>query len=94
MSTAVRDNDQRSRFEAWVDGEFAGFADHVRTGDLVVYPHTEVRAEFEGRGVGGALARTALEDADRRGLRVLATCPFIIGWLERHPEYQHLTQSA
>ncbi|WP_442791381.1 GNAT family N-acetyltransferase [Micromonospora sp. NBC_01739] len=46
--------------------------------------------EYEGRGVGAALARAALDEARTANLRVLATCPFIAGWIARHPEYQDL----
>lgn len=52
--------------------------------------HTEVEPRYEGRGVGSALARTALDEARAAGLRVLATCPFFAGWIERHPDYQDL----
>ncbi|ARQ71573.1 GNAT family N-acetyltransferase [Streptomyces marincola] len=97
MSSAtptVRDNRDASRFEAWADGERAGFADYTRTADLAVYPHTEVSEDYEGRGIGSALARAALDDARERGLRVLAPCPFISGWLARHPEYHDLAYRA
>ncbi|WP_035796188.1 GNAT family N-acetyltransferase [Kitasatospora mediocidica] len=90
MSVTVRDNPSEQRFEAQVDGRAAGFALYIRSDELVVYPHTEVEPAFEGRGVGGALARAALDDARGRGLAVLATCPFIHGWMQRHPEYQDL----
>ncbi|MDT0345376.1 GNAT family N-acetyltransferase [Streptomyces litchfieldiae] len=89
-TASVRDNTDAARFEAWIDGELAGFADYLRAGNLAVYPHTEVREAFEGRGIGSTLARTALDDARSRDLRVLAPCPFISGWLERHPEYHDL----
>ncbi|MDT0269776.1 GNAT family N-acetyltransferase [Streptomyces sp. DSM 44915] len=92
MSPEVRDNTERSRFEAWMDGEFAGYADYTREEGRVVYPHTEVRIGYEGRGVGGALARAALEDAGRRGVRAVVTCPFIASWLARNPEFQHLAE--
>ena len=90
MSTlvTVTDAPDRSRFEARVGGEFAGFCRYIRTADLVVYPHTEVEPAFEGKGVGGALARAALDDARERNLPVIAICPFIAGWMRRHPEYQ------
>ena len=26
----------------------------------------------------------------RRGLSVVPVCPFIAGWIEKHPDYQHL----
>ncbi|SES47201.1 GNAT family N-acetyltransferase [Actinokineospora terrae] len=90
MAVEVVDVAERGRFEARVDGAVAGFAEYLRGDNLVVYPHTEVDPAFEGKGVGGALARAALEDARTRGLPVLATCPFIAAWMRRHPEYLEL----
>jgi hypothetical protein len=92
MATAVTvtDVEDQTRFEARIDGALAGYAEYKRTDGLVVLPHTEVDPVYEGRGVGGVLARAALDDARRRGLPVLATCPFIAGWMGRHPEYEDL----
>ncbi|MHC0431764.1 GNAT family N-acetyltransferase [Streptomyces sp. O3] len=94
MNAVVTDAETAQRFEARVDGVLAGFAEYLRTDALVVYPHTEVDPAYEGQGVGGALARAALDDARERGLRVLATCPFVSGWLARHPEYQDLAYQS
>ncbi|MFE4515820.1 GNAT family N-acetyltransferase [Kitasatospora sp. NPDC056783] len=90
MTLSVRDVEARNRFEAWEDDKPAGFAEYLRSEHLVVYPHTVVDPAFEGRGIGSALARAALDDARARGLAVLATCPFIKGWMLRHPEYADL----
>ncbi|MFF2042680.1 GNAT family N-acetyltransferase [Kitasatospora sp. NPDC058170] len=90
MTVTVRDAEAKGRFEAWVGGTLAGFAEYMRSDHLVVYPHTVVEPAFEGQGVGGTLARAALDDARTRGLAVLATCPFIKGWMLRHPEYTDL----
>lgn len=38
--------------------------------------------------------RTSLDEARTAGLRVLATCPFYAGWIERHPEYADLLYQA
>lgn len=90
----VTDNRSANRFEAR-DGEtLAGFADYLRTPELVAFLHTEVDPAFEGRGVGSALAREAVESVQAAGLRVLAVCPFITGWLARHPQYVHLEYRA
>ncbi|MGK5533716.1 GNAT family N-acetyltransferase [Streptomyces sp. URMC 129] len=89
-TVSVRDNTEAARFEAWIDGELAGFAEYARTGGVVEYAHTQVRSDHEGEGIGATLARTALDDARERDLRVRVSCPFIRGWLERHPEYQDL----
>ncbi|GAA3224023.1 GNAT family N-acetyltransferase [Pseudonocardia petroleophila] len=90
----VTDHREASRFEAR-DGEtLAGFADYLRTPELVAFVHTEVDPAFEGRGVGSLLARTAVESVRAEGLRVLAVCPFIAGWLVRHPQYADLEYRA
>jgi uncharacterized protein len=87
----VTDNPEQSRYEVSVDGALAGFAAYRIHGDRIVFTHTEVDDAWEGKGVGGALARGALDDVRARGqYRVTALCPFISAWIERHPSYQDL----
>ncbi|MEV7084416.1 GNAT family N-acetyltransferase [Streptomyces sp. NPDC093085] len=92
MTVEVSDVPEAKRYEARVDGasQVAGVAEYIRTTELIAFVHTEVGAEHEGGGVGSALARTALDEARAARLRVLATCPFFAGWIDRHPEYQDL----
>ncbi|NJQ00545.1 GNAT family N-acetyltransferase [Streptomyces zingiberis] len=92
MAVEVKDVPEAKRYEARIEGEsgVAGFAQYIRTPELIAFVHTEVGPEHEGRGVGSALARTALDEARTANLRVLATCPFFAGWIARHPEYQDL----
>ncbi|WP_431966549.1 GNAT family N-acetyltransferase [Actinacidiphila sp. bgisy160] len=88
--TKVTDASGARRYEAHVEGRLAGFATYIRTPEMVAFLHTEVDPEFEGRGVGSALARHALDEARERGQSVLAACPFIAGWIAHHPEYEDL----
>ena len=90
MTVAVADNLSEARYEAIEDAQVAGFSEYELTGDLIIFLHTEVPSEFEGQGVGSAIARYALDDARARGLRVRPLCPFIRAWIERHPEYADL----
>jgi predicted GNAT family acetyltransferase len=87
MTIEVRDVPEQKHFEAVVDGVTAGKAVYIRTPDLIVFTHTEVEPAFEGRGVGSALARAALDQARAWELPVLPLCPFIKGFIERHREY-------
>lgn len=89
----VVDVPDSNRYEARVDGRLAGFADYIRTAELVVFTHTEVDTAFEGHGVGGALARFGLDHARALGLKVMPQCPFIKRWLGRHPDYADLIYS-
>ena len=81
----VTRNEGEHRWEARVDGELAGFAAYQLTDELVVFTHTEVDPSFEGKGVGGALARHALDEVRAEGTRkVMPLCPFITAWIGRH----------
>jgi len=86
----VQDNVAAARYEARVGDTLAAYAEYRVEGGRVVFTHTEVEAEFEGQGVGSVLARGALADVRGRGLNVVPLCPFIRGWIEKHPDYQDL----
>ena len=86
----VHDNAAGSRVEARVDGELAGFAAYIDRGAVRVFTHTEVDPAFAGQGVGGAIARGALDEARASGLTVVPRCPFIKGWIDKHPDYADL----
>ena len=86
----VTDAPQEKRYEARIGDDVAGVAVYLRTGDMIAFLHTEVKDAYEGRGVGSALARTALDAARAEGLHVLAICPFFEGWIGKHPEYADL----
>jgi predicted GNAT family acetyltransferase len=93
MSTEIHDNPLASRWEARVDGVLAGAAAYQRSDGVVTFTHTVVEEAFEGQGVGGALARTVLDDAREQGLTVVPRCPFIAGWIEHHPDYADLVSA-
>ncbi|GIH77805.1 GNAT family N-acetyltransferase [Planobispora longispora] len=86
----VVDNPEAGRFEILLDGRKAGFAEYRRKGAKLSLTHTEIDPAFEGRGLGSALARGALDAARAGGLSVLPFCPFIRGYIERHPGYLDL----
>jgi predicted GNAT family acetyltransferase len=87
----VTNNEAEKRYEARVDGRLAGSAYYDTADDLIVFTHTEVDDAYEGQGVGSTLARAALDDVRADGRRkVVPRCPFIKGWIDRHPDYQDL----
>ncbi|MFD8009174.1 GNAT family N-acetyltransferase [Streptomyces sp. NPDC058955] len=104
MEPQVIDQPEKSRYEILAvaeadvhgDGtaETAGFAEYHLSEGEIAFIHTEIDPRFGGRGLGGLLARGALDDARARGLRVLPYCPFIRGWIGKHPEYADLVPEA
>lgn len=87
---AVADNPDESRYEIRVDQELAGFSQYRPRSGVLAFIHTEVDDRFEGQGLAGRLISFALDDARSRGLAVLPFCPFVKGYIERHPEYLDL----
>ena len=60
------------------------------TPDRITLLHTEVAPELAGQGLGGVLARGALDDARATNRKVLVTCKFVKTYIARHPEYADL----
>jgi predicted GNAT family acetyltransferase len=86
----VSDAPDDSRFEIRVDGELAGIAHYRRHDGRIEFVHTEVDDRFEGKGLGGKLVKYALDAVRATGERVVATCPFVASYIERHPDYADL----
>ena len=87
QALTVERNESSHRYEARLDGVIAGFIDFRQRDGEITLIHTETLDGFEGRGVGSALARFALEDIRARGEKAVALCPFIRAYLVKHPEY-------
>ena len=84
MNAEFRNNPANYRYEIWVDGELAGYAQYGTGRGRITFVHTEVHEPYEGMGLGSQLARSALADARARGLLVMPYCPFIAAHIERH----------
>ncbi|MGN6577527.1 MAG: GNAT family N-acetyltransferase [Nocardioides sp.] len=87
MTLTVQENESANRFEA-VDesGVVAGFVEYRERDGHRILVHTEVDDAFEGQGVGSSLARESVEQSLSEGVDLVVTCPFIVEYLERHPE--------
>lgn len=93
-AASFRDNSAAHRFEALVDGSVAAYAEYNPLATGLLFTHTEVLPQHEGRGVGSQLARFALDEVRRRGLQAVPVCQFIAGYIRRHPEYLDLLSAA
>jgi uncharacterized protein len=85
----VTDNTDKQRFELAVDGHIAASYYKISDG-VITFIHTEVPPELGGKGIGSKLIRGALDQVRADGLKVIAQCPFVKAFIEKHPDYQDL----
>jgi hypothetical protein len=56
--------------------------------------HTEIDPSFEGQGIGSALVRGALDVERAAGTAIVPLCPFVRGYIDKHPEYADLVDAG
>ncbi|QAY69681.1 GNAT family N-acetyltransferase [Xylanimonas protaetiae] len=94
VTVTVTDDPARSVFVATLDdGTVAGGAYYHRLGGTVIFTHTEVDPAFEGQGIGSRLAAGALGLVRAAGGKVVPLCPFVRGWMAKHPEHDDLLKT-
>lgn len=84
--TAVRHNEAETRYELDTEHGMA-VAVYRQQGDALVFVHTEVPPEDEGKGIGAQVVRAALDDSRKRGFKIVPACSFVVAFMRRHPEY-------
>lgn len=83
----------KDRWEIRVEDRLAGFTEYFMKDDRFVFVHTEIDDEFDGQGLGSTLARGALDEVRSMERLLVPLCPFIHGWIGRHPEYDDLVDN-
>ena len=89
----VIDNAEKHRFEVDL-GDSVAVAEYIVTPTKIIFSHTEVPPQHEGKGIGTILIKAALESARTRGLKVIPTCPFFANYMKRHAEVQDLLDDS
>ncbi len=101
--TEVVHRPDRNRFDLRVDGRLASWldytvgrsADHTTggapdqgvDGDVWVLTHTVTLPDLRGHGLAERLVAHVVATARGQGVRVHPVCPFVVSWLNGHPEH-------
>jgi predicted GNAT family acetyltransferase len=88
MSEVVN-NAAKQRYELAVDGHIAATYYEI-AGNVITFEHTEVPPELGGKGIGSTLIKGALDQVRSAGLTVIAECPFVKAYIDKHPDYGDL----
>jgi predicted GNAT family acetyltransferase len=80
-------NHSANRIEARVE-EYLCLIDFIPAGRVIVFTHTEVPSVLSGNGIAAKMVQLALAFAEESHLKVIPQCPYVSGYLRRHPERQ------
>jgi uncharacterized protein len=84
-SIEIHHDEAAQRFEAVVEGLRCECA-YYHQGDTVVFVHTEVPPQLQGRGLAAQLVEAALDWARASGLKVRPACSYVATYMRRHPQ--------
>jgi len=84
MTDVVSNNRAQHRYELAVEGHVA-MAHYELAGGVITF--------VGGKGIGSKLIQGALDQVRADGLKVIAQCPFVKGWIGKHPGYADLLQA-
>ena len=81
---------EKSRFEIAVGGKHAGLVQYVEDGNQRIFIHTETDEAYAGQGLAGTLVREALDATRAEGMRIAATCPYVVKFLGKNHDWDDI----
>lgn len=82
--------DVGGRYELRIDGERVGISTYRDSGVRRVFLHTEIDADYAGQGLATELVEWALTDVRNTGKRIVARCPVVAAYLEKHHDFDDI----
>ncbi len=89
MTRELYHNEEKHQYELPIDDHLAKL-EYKQKENKIYLIHTEVPSELEGQGIGSKLVGAVLEDIEKRDLKIVPWCPFVIHYLKEHPKWQPL----
>ena len=84
----IKFDEKGHRAVALVDGKQIGECTFSRATGLWIIDHTKVDEEYEGQGIGKKLVDKVVEEARKKGIKLMATCPFALKLFQTSKEYE------
>lgn len=90
MDVEIVRNPAASRFELLLAGEVIGEMEYIKSENVLTVTHTGVAEEYSGQGLAARLVEAALQDIRADGEYVLPKCPYVRGYIVKHPQWSDL----
>jgi uncharacterized protein len=85
---------EEGKYTIAIEGEIVGHASFADRDNQRVFYHTEIDPAYGGRGLATILVEEALNGARDEGKRVVPVCSMVVTVLEKHPEFEDITDQV
>lgn len=85
-------HDEGKRFYVNVEGQTGELKYKKIDDDTLDFTSTFVPKSLRNQGIAGEIAQHALEYAKKHHYKVVPTCSFVKGYIEKHPNYADLVK--
>lgn len=83
---------EKHRYEIRDGDQVAGLTQYRLPDDgHVDFIHTETSSDYEGQGMAARVVEFALDDVRAQNKRIIPHCPYVAGFIRKHPEYEDIT---
>ena len=89
MDFEIKQDTEKNRFVTYVEG-YEAVVEYTLKDNVIDLYRTFTPPELRGKGVAGKLVKYALEHAKENNLKVIPTCSYVRGYIERHENYKEL----
>jgi predicted GNAT family acetyltransferase len=88
------DNTDQNQYEFHI-GKYIPKIEYIKKGNNeILLTHTEIPINLEGQGIGSALVKAVLSDIEEQGLDLVPLCPFVVGYISKHPEWKRVVKKG
>lgn len=89
MDIRLHNNVEEKQYETVVENHLSR-VEYILSNGKIYLTHTEVPKELGGKGVGSRLVKGVMQDIEKLKLKLIPLCPFVVSYIDRHPEWKHL----
>ena len=89
MDLETRHDIEQNRFVSFIEG-YEAVVEYTLKDSVIDLYRTFTPPEMRGKGIAGKIVKYALEYAKENNFKVIPTCSYVRGYIERHENYKEL----
>lgn len=83
-------DETKQEFRVFLENDLFAIAKFELQDSVFIITSTKVPEVLQGKGYGKVMMEAVLNEIETRGGKVIPECSFVVSYLERNPQWQHL----